>query len=59
MLAYINNPNGITDGLNLVVEEYDDVDRYKKVFKEIFYVMQQDQHFDMMTAAIKKQKTID
>ena len=58
MLAYINNPNGITDGLNLVVEEYDNVQRYKDVFKEIFYVMQQDQHFDMMTAAVKKQKPI-
>ena len=54
MLAYINNPNGITDGLNLVVEDYDDVDMYKRVFKQIFYVMHQNQHYDMMTAAVKK-----
>lgn len=54
MLAYINNPNGITDGLNLVVEDYDDVNLYKRVFKQIFYVMRQNQHYDMMTAAIKK-----
>ena len=54
MLAYINNPNGITDGLNFVVEDYDDVNLYKQVFKQIFYVMHQDQHYDMMTAAVKK-----
>lgn len=56
MLAYINNPNGITDGLNLVVEDYDDVDMYKRVFKQIFYVMHQNQHYDMMTAAVKKKE---
>ena len=53
MLAYINNPNGISDGLNFV-EDYDDVDVYKDVFKLIFYTMGQDQHFDMMTGSLKK-----
>lgn len=54
MLAYINNPNGITDGLNLIVEDYDDVNVYKRVFKRIFEVMKQNQHYDMMTATIRK-----
>lgn len=35
LLAYINNPNGISDGLNYV-EEYDDIDAYKRVFEMIF-----------------------
>lgn len=35
LLAYINNPNGISDGLNYV-EDCDDVEAYKRVFKMIF-----------------------
>ena len=53
MLAYINNPNGISDGLNFV-EDYDDVNVYKDVFKLIFYTMGQDQHFEMMTGSLKR-----
>ena len=56
MLAYINNSNGITDGLNLVVEDYDDVDMYKRVFQQIFCVKHQKQHYDMMTTAVKKKR---
>ena len=48
LLAYINNPNGISDGLNYV-EDCDDVDSYKRVFKMIFEVLQQSQHYQMMT----------
>jgi len=48
LLAYINNPNGISDGLNYV-EDCDDVDAYKRVFKMIFEVLQQSQHYQMMT----------
>ena len=29
---------------------------YKRVFKQIFYVMHQNQHYDMMTAAVKKKE---
>lgn len=47
LLAYINNPNGISDGLNYV-EDCDDIDAYKRVFKLIFEAMGQDQHYDMM-----------
>lgn len=52
LLAYINNPNGISDGLNYV-EDCDDVDSYKRVFKLIFEALGQSQHYDMMTSKIK------
>jgi len=55
MLAYINNPNGISDGLNFV-EDFDDVNVYKDVFKLIFYTMGQDQHYEMMTGSLKKKE---
>lgn len=48
LLAYINNPNGISDGLNYV-EEYEDVDAYKRVFQMIFEALGQSQHYKMMT----------
>lgn len=48
LLAYINNPNGISDGLNYV-EDCDDVDAYKRVFERIFEVLSQSQHYKMMT----------
>lgn len=48
LLAFINNPNGISDGLNYV-EDFDDVESYKRVFKMIFEVLKQDQHYKMMT----------
>ena len=47
MLSYINNPGGISDGLNYV-EESMDADQYKAVFKLIFEAMNQDQHYRMM-----------
>ena len=47
MLAYINNPHGITDGLNYV-EETDDVEPYKEVFHLIFEALDQEQHYKMM-----------
>ena len=53
LLAYINNPHGISDGLNYV-EETDDVEAYKRVFKLIFYALDQDQHYDMMTGTTKR-----
>lgn len=40
LLAYINNPNGISDGLNYV-EDCDDVDAYKRVFALIFEALGQ------------------
>jgi len=48
LLAYINNPNGISDGLNYV-EDCEDADGYKRVFKMIFEALGQNQHFKMMT----------
>ena len=48
LLAYINNPNGISDGLNYV-EDCEDVDAYKRVFKMIFDALGQSQHYKMMT----------
>lgn len=48
LLAYINNPNGISDGLNYV-EDCEDVDAYKRVFKMIFEALGQSQHYKMMT----------
>ena len=43
-----NNPNGISDGLNYV-EDYEDVDVYKRVFQMIFEALGQSQHYKMMT----------
>ena len=48
LLAYINNPNGISDGLNYV-EDCEDVDAYKRVFRMIFEALGQSQHYKMMT----------
>ena len=48
LLAYINNPNGISDGLNYV-EDCEDVESYKRVFEMIFDALGQSQHFNMMT----------
>lgn len=48
LLAYINNPNGISDGLNYV-EDCEDVDAYKRVFQMIFEALGQSQHYKMMT----------
>lgn len=48
LLAYINNPNGISDGLNYV-EDCEDVDAYKRVFQMIFESPGQNQHYKMMT----------
>jgi wobble nucleotide-excising tRNase len=53
LLAYINNPNGISDGLNYV-EDCDDVDAYKRVFEMIFEALNQSQHYKMMTGKIIK-----
>ncbi len=52
LLAYINNPNGISDGLNYV-EDCDDVDAYKRVFELIFEALGQSQHYNMMTNKMK------
>lgn len=48
LLAYINNPNGISDGLNYV-EDFEDVEAYKRVFEMIFDALGQSQHYKMMT----------
>lgn len=48
LLAYINNPNGISDGLNYV-EDCEDAEAYKRVFKMIFDALGQSQHYKMMT----------
>lgn len=48
LLAYINNPNGISDGLNYV-EDCEDADAYKRVFRMIFDALGQSQHYKMMT----------
>ena len=47
MLLYISNPQGISDGLNYV-EDSDDVELYKNVFRLVFEAMGQDQHYKMM-----------
>lgn len=47
MLTYINNPQDISDGINYV-EDCVDVEKYKAVFKLIFEVLQQDQHYNLM-----------
>lgn len=48
LLAYINNPNGISDGLNYV-EDCEDVEAYKRVFEMVFDALGQSQHYKMMT----------
>lgn len=48
LLAYINNPNGISDGLNYV-EDCEDAEAYKCVFQMIFDALGQSQHYKMMT----------
>ncbi len=48
LLAYINNPNGISDGLNYV-EDCEDADAYKRVVQMIFDALGQSQHYKMMT----------
>lgn len=48
LLAYINNPNGISDGLNYV-EDCEDAEAYKRVFQKIFDALGQSQHYKMMT----------
>ena len=48
LLAYINNPNGISDGLNYV-EDCEDAEAYKRVFQMIFNALGQSQHYKMMT----------
>ena len=48
LLAYINNPNGISDGLNYV-EDCEDVEAYKRVFEMVFDALDQSQHYKMMT----------
>ncbi len=47
MLTYINNPQGISDGLNYV-EDCVDAGQYKTVFKLIFDSLGQIQHYNMM-----------
>lgn len=48
LLAYINNPNGISDGLNYM-EDCEDAEAYKRVFQMIFDALGQSQHYKMMT----------
>ncbi len=48
LLAYINNPNGISDGMNYV-ENCDDVDAYKRVFQMAFEALGHSQYYGMMT----------
>ncbi|WP_106763929.1 AAA family ATPase [Pseudoruminococcus massiliensis] len=48
LLTYINNPNGISDGLNYV-EDCEDAEAYKRVFQMIFDALGQSQHYKMMT----------
>lgn len=53
LLAYINNPNGISDGLNYV-EDCEDAEAYKRVFQMIFDALGQSQHYKMMTGQSTK-----
>lgn len=46
MLTYISNPYGISDGLNYV-EDCDDVELCKSVFKIIFEALHQEQHYNI------------
>lgn len=47
LLAFISSSHGIMDGLNYV-DDCEDVDAYRRVFKNIFEVLGQDQHYRMM-----------
>jgi len=47
MLLYINNPQGISDGMNYV-EDCIDAEQYKAVFKLIFEALHQEQHYNLM-----------
>lgn len=47
LLAFITSSHGIMDGLNYV-DDCEDVDAYRRVFKRIFEVLCQDQHYRMM-----------
>lgn len=50
MLSYINvNSTGLSDGLNYV-DDFSDITLYKDVFKLIFEVLKQEQHYTMMMA---------
>ena len=48
LLAYVNNPNSIGDGLNFV-EDFENADALKRAFKMIFDAMGHSQHYKMMT----------
>ena len=52
MLTYISNPNGLSDGLNYV-EDFNDIEKYKSVFKLIFETLNQEQHYNMMMGEVK------
>ena len=47
MLSYISNPTGISDGLNLT-EDYAEISQLPETFKQIFYALHQEQHYNMM-----------
>lgn len=47
LLAFISSSQGIMDGLNYV-DDCEDVDAYRRVFKSIFEILGQDQHYRMM-----------
>lgn len=47
LLAFISSSHGIMDGVNYV-DDCEDVDAYRRVFKNIFEVLGQDQHYRMM-----------
>lgn len=52
MLTYISNPHGLSDGLNYV-EDFNDIEQYKSVFKLIFETLNQEQHYNMMMGEVK------
>lgn len=47
LLTYIDSAHDIGDGMNYI-EDTDDVDAYKNVFKLIFDALGQIQHYNMM-----------
>lgn len=47
LLTYIDSAHDIGDGMNYI-EDTDDVDAYKNVFKLIFDALDQIQHYNMM-----------
>ena len=53
LLTFINAPSGISDGMNYV-EDCEDVDAYKRVFKMIFDALGHSQHYRMMTGQRSK-----